>query len=268
MVRDQPGMRCLAPLFVPGDRPERFAKAAASGADAVIIDLEDAVPLGAKAAARDALRVDFTTLPVLVRINAAGTPWHGEDLAAVERLALAGIVLPKAEAGPALDDLPTRHAVVALVETARGMANVRSIAAHPRVARLAFGSLDYCADLGCAHTRDALLWPRTAIVLASRLAGRPPPLDGITASFGDADLAEDDARYAQGLGFGGKLCIHPAQVPGVVRGMRPSEAEIAWAKTIDPADDGVAVVDGRMVDEPVRLRAQNILARAFRASCS
>jgi citrate lyase subunit beta/citryl-CoA lyase len=261
-LNDWTDFRFVAPLFVPGNRPERFAKAAASGADAVLIDLEDAVPPDAKAAAREALRADFTTLPVLVRINATGTPWHADDLAAVDRLDLAGIILPKAEAGPALDNLATRHRIVALVESVRGIAQARTLAAHPRVARLAFGSMDYCADLGCAHIREALLVPRTELAVASRLASRPSPLDGVTAALDDLALAESDARHACDLGFGGKLCVHPRQVAAVLRGMRPSEAELVWARAVEAAGPGVSVVGAMMVDAPVRARALHILARA------
>ncbi|WP_026869973.1 HpcH/HpaI aldolase/citrate lyase family protein [Inquilinus limosus] len=256
----------VAPLFVPANRPERFGKAAASGADAVIIDLEDAVPAEAKDQARAALRADFTALPVLVRINAAGTPWHADDVAAVSALPLPAIVVPKAELGEGLEAIARSHSVVALIETARGLAEARRIAALPSVARLAFGSIDYSADLGCAHTRDALLAARSELVLASRLAGRPAPLDGVTAAIDDATLVTGDARYARDLGFGGKLCIHPKQVAPVLDGFRPDEAEITWARRVLASGDGAAAVDGAMVNEPVRIRARSILARSGRTA--
>ena len=143
---------------MPGNRPERFDKAAASGADAIIIDLEDAVPAEAKVAARSALRADFTGLPVLVRINEAATPWHWDDLAAVLDTPFAGIIIPKAELRRGLETvcappIGRRPAIVALIEAAQGLANARPIAALPGVERLAFGSIDFCADLGFGRAR-------------------------------------------------------------------------------------------------------------------
>jgi citrate lyase subunit beta/citryl-CoA lyase len=258
----------VAPLFVPADRPERFQKAAASGADAVIIDLEDGVPSGAKAAARSALRTDFTALPILVRINAAGTKWHEDDLRAVAELPLVGIVVPKAELREELRAICSgtgtayQHPVVALIETARGLAEARQIAALPGVERLAFGSVDFCADLGCAHTRDALLAARSELVVASRLAGKLAPIDGVTTSIKDPELVLADARYARELGFAGKLCIHPGQVAAILTGFQPDATEIAWARRVLTSSHGAVTVDGAMVDEPVRARARHILARA------
>lgn len=254
----------IVPLFVPANRPERFEKAAAAGPDAVILDLEDAVSSDAKDAARAALRADFTSLPVLVRTNAAGTPWHAADLAAVARLRPAALLLPKAETVETLDAVATalgpQVPVIALVETALGLANARALAAHRAVKRLAFGSVDYCADLGCAHVREALLAARCELVLASRLAGIAAPIDGVTTRIDDAQEAEDDARYARALGFGGKLAIHPRQIAPIRAGFHPSDAEVAWAERVLASGEGATAVDGAMVDEPVRIRARAILA--------
>jgi len=252
------------PLFVPAHRPERFAKAAAAMPDAVILDLEDAVPTDAKEAARAALRHDFTGLPVLVRINGAGTPWHAEDLAAAARLAPAAVMLPKAER---CEDLAAAAAmlgpsipIVALVETAAGIAGARTVASHPAVARLAFGSMDFCADLGCAHTREPLLPARMELVLASRLAGRTPPLDGVTTAIGDPAMAQEDARHARALGFCGKLAIHPSQIGAIRDGFQPDTAEMAWAEAVLASGDGALAIGGAMVDELIRKRARAILA--------
>lgn len=251
------------PLFVPASRPERFEKAAGSGADAIILDLEDAVAAPDKAAARSALRADFTGLPVLVRVNGAGTPWFADDLAAVSKLAVAGLILPKAEIGEGLDKtLAGGLPVIALVETARGLADARAIAGLPGVERLIFGSIDFCADLGCAHMRDALLAARSELVLASRLARLPAPVDGVTTSLEDAQLIASDARHARDLGFGGKLAIHPRQIAPILEGFLPEETEIEWAQKVLTSGDGAAAVDGAMVDEPVRIRARAILKRA------
>ncbi len=259
----------LAVLFVPGDRPERFAKALAAGADGVIVDLEDAVAQDLKAAARAKIAAGWPGEGrLLLRINARATPFQADDLALARTLRLAGIVLPKAEQ-PAdiaavratLPDVP----VIALIESALGLANARALAATDGVARLAFGSIDYCADLGSAHTREALLMARSELVLASRLAGLAGPVDGVTTAVADAALAQDDAAYAAQLGFNGKLCIHPNQVAPVLQGFAPSADEVAWAGRIlaaMAAGAGALQVDGAMVDAPVRARAESILRRA------
>lgn len=253
-----------APLFVPANRPERFAKAAASGCDAVILDLEDAVAVDAKGAARAALATDFTDLLVVVRINAYGSPWHDADVAAVAALKPAAVILPKAEdagvtaAVAAALGLP----VIALIESALGLAQARAIAAAPGVVRLAFGSVDFCADLGCAHLRDVLLPARSELVLASRLAGIAAPIDGVTVQLDDLSVSHDDAAHARALGMTGKLCIHPKQIAEVRRAFAPTPAELDWARRVVASGDGAVSVDGAMVDEPVRIRARAILAEA------
>lgn len=252
-----------APLFVPADRPERFEKAAASGTDAVILDLEDSVAAEAKDAARAALAKGFTHLPVIVRINAYGTSWHAADLMAVAALAPAAVILPKAEDVDRITDVADALGlpVIALVESARGLANARAIAAARGVARLAFGSVDYCADLSCDHIREGLLAARVELVLASRLAGIPGPIDGVTLRLDDLALTRDDAAHARALGMTGKLCIHPKQIAEVKAAFAPAEHEIAWARRVTASGDGAVTVDGAMVDEPVRIRARAILAK-------
>lgn len=253
-----------APLFVPASRPDRFAKAAASAADAVILDLEDAVAPADKDSARRNLQAGFTEKPVIVRINAAGTPFHGADIAALKPLGLAAVLVPKAEEPADIAALAAALGghlpVLALIESARGLANARQLAGLPAVARLAFGSIDYCADLGCAHKRDVLLPVRSELVLASKLGGKPPPLDGVTVDLSDPAIAYADAAHARDLGMTGKLCIHPAQAAEVRRAFMPDEAERVWARRVLAAGDGAVALDGTMVDEPVRLRARAILA--------
>lgn len=253
---------CMAPLFVPATRPERFAKAAASGADAVIIDLEDAVASTDKVSARDALRSAKGSL--MVRINGSNTPWFADDVLACKALGIAAIMLPKVERVGEIEHLnilSNNVPIIALIESALGLANARALAASG-VARLAFGSLDFAFDLGCAHEPDALLFARSELVMASRLAGIAAPLDGVTVAIDDAALLQQDSQRAASLGFGGKLCIHPKQIETVLVAFRPSADEIAWAQKIMlAADDGVANVEGTMVDAPVRLRAQRILSQ-------
>lgn len=256
------------PLFLPADRLERLPKALACGADAVIIDLEDAVAPAAKPAAREAIAEALASagvsVPVLVRVNPASTPWHDADLAVCSDLPIAGIVLPKAESADAVAAAAYASArmVIPLIETASGLHAAGEIAEAS--ARLAFGSIDFAADIGSAHTRDALLFARSTLVLAARRAGQAAPIDGVTTAIHDADEITGDARYALGLGFGGKLLIHPAQVAPARAGFLPTDEELAWARRIlDAAGDGAAAVavDGAMVDAPVILRARQILQR-------
>lgn len=258
---------CSLFLFVPADRPERFSKAAAAGADAVIIDLEDAVAPGNKVSARDALKAALGRLvspvPIFIRINAVGTSWHEDDVAAVSQLAVAGVVLPKAESAADLGSvrmrLPEGMVVIAIVESARGLAAADEIAANAD--RIAFGSVDFAADLGCAHIRDSLLMARSRLVLAARLADKPAPIDGVTLSIKEEAEIEADARYAVSLGLGGKLLIHPAQIAPARNGMAPSQSDLDWATRIltSAADGAARAVDGAMVDAPVLARAQQIL---------
>ncbi|WP_269581147.1 HpcH/HpaI aldolase/citrate lyase family protein [Roseibium sp. Sym1] len=257
-----------APLFVPANRPERFAKAALSDADAVILDLEDAVPAAEKDSARANLAADFTDKPVLVRINAAGTTSFQADVDALKALDVAAVILPKAEETTNVTALWTaldgRVPVIALIETAAGLANARALASLEGVVRLAFGSIDYCADLGCAHKREVLLPVRSELVLASKLAGIAAPIDGVTADLADPEAAYTDAAHAKDLGMTGKLCIHPKQIDEVRRAFAPTKAECDWAGRVLASGDGAATVDGAMVDEPVRIRARAILAAASR----
>lgn len=250
-------------LFVPGDRPERFVKAASTDADAIIIDLEDAVAAERKDEARAGLKRDFTDKPALVRVNGIGSPWHEQDMEALRGHGFSAVVLPKAEFSPEFQalcaelDLP----VVALIESVRGMADARRIATTHNVVRIAFGSIDFSADLGCAHTREALLLARSELVIASRLAGLPQPIDGVTTAIDDDPLIASDARHARDLGFSGKLCIHPRQVAAIQEGFAPDEAEVLWARKVMASGDGAVAIDGAMVDEPVRIRARSILKR-------
>lgn len=256
------------PLFVPGDRPERYRKAASSGTDAIIIDLEDAVAPDAKSTAREAVSAAgplLDSIAVFVRINGVGTPWHADDIRALSTLPVSGIMLPKAECAADIVSISAAvpgTPIIALIETAAGLAAARAIACAQSTGRLAFGSIDFCADVGTQHTRDALLLARSEIVLASRLGGLLAPLDGVTTSIEDAYLIKDDATYANMLGFGGKLCIHPRQLVSARAGFLPSPEDVTWAEMVIAADnEGAVRVNGAMVDAPVRARAQKILRR-------
>lgn len=260
--------RLFFPLFVPANRPERIEKARQAASICVIADLEDAVAPQDKEAARQALAsLTFSAgVPVCLRINAAGTPWFEDDLALVQAGAFQGIVLPKAEDVEQIlalrKALPPTIALFGLIETAKGLAQVRELAAL--FDRLFFGSLDYAADLGCAHSVPALAHARAEIVLASRVAGIPGPVDGVTTDTRDVTLIRSEAAYAAELGFKGKLLIHPAQLSPAKAGFRPDESEIEWAESVLSAigNGGVAKVDGKMIDAPVIAKARAVLQRA------
>ena len=259
-------------LFVPGNRADRFDKAFAAGADVTLIDLEDAVAAGEKAAAREAVRRWLDpSKPVHLRINGADTHWFREDLSLLGSDGLSGIVLPKAEEPDAVaaihraaPDLP----VIALIESARGLWNLMTLASSG-IARIAFGSIDFQLDLGIAGERDELLFARSQIVLVSRLAGLPPPIDGVTVALDDPVALADDIDYARRLGFGGKLSVHPRQVEAINAGFLPPAADIEWARRVIAAaaevQDNAVRVDGKLVDRPVIDRARAILQSAERA---
>lgn len=257
-----------APLFVPADRLDRYGKAAASGADAVIVDLEDAVAPAGKEAARDALAGGLPAATVIVRVNAIGTPWHDGDIDLIHRLGAVGVMLPKAEDPEAVAGLARRlrgrRHLIPLIETARGVHRAVDIAAAHGVTQIAFGPEDYRNDIGCGDAPEALLPARSTLVLASRLAGLPPPLDGPCLDFRDAAKTTEEALHARTLGFGGKLAIHPDQVAWIRQAFRPGEAEIAWARRVIAVagDGGAAGLDGVMIDAPAVARARRIIERA------
>lgn len=256
-------------LFVPADRPERFAKALASGADAVVVDLEDAVAAPAKDGARAVLASWLAQAgqPVIVRINAAETAWFAADLELVRSPRVAAVMLPKAERADDIVRLPAKP-VLPLIESAAGVDGLRQIARAPHVQRLVFGSIDMQADLGMLAEEDELLFFRTQLVLQSRLADLAPPVDGVSTAIGDTAQLEADTRRARRLGFGAKLCIHPRQVETVNCGFMPSAAEVDWARRVldaAAAADGAAIaLDGKMIDRPVLLRAQAVLEQSRR----
>jgi citrate lyase subunit beta/citryl-CoA lyase len=259
-------------LFVPGDRPDRFDKALAAGADAVIVDLEDGVALAKKDEARAAIRKWLSaTKPVLLRINADTTPWYAEDLELARAPGIAGILLSKAQSiDPPLQALCAQTGKVLLpqIETAQGFENAYALASTPGVQRLLFGTLDFQMDLGIDGEGDELAYFRAELVLVSRLAGIQPPVDGPSTALDDGAQVSSDTHRARRLGFGGKLCIHPKQVAHVNAAFAPSAQELAWARRVLAAaasSHGAAVaLDGRMVDRPVILKAEQIVREAAR----
>jgi citrate lyase subunit beta/citryl-CoA lyase len=264
-------------LFVPGNRPERFAKALASGADRIILDLEDAVAPDDKAVARTAIAqwmasAGEASAKVLIRINDDATPWHLDDLALMRAVQPAGIMLPKcntaAQVAAVLASLPENATVLPLIETARSVIALPGIVAAPGVARLAFGSLDYMADLDIPADSVALDVAASQIAVASRAAGLASPLAGVTPAL-DAAQVSAEMRHARSLGFGAKMCIHPMQVAAVRAALAPSDQELAWAQRVlhacQASGTGAFQLDGKMVDLPVVRQAERILAQASRA---
>lgn len=254
-------------LFVPGNRPDRFAKACASGADAVIIDLEDAVPPGEREAARSHVASWVAPQhPVYIRVNGATTEWFRDDIKLAALPGVAGIVLPKAERTEEIAAIG--GAVLPIIETARGFWNASALAQTANAQRLAFGSIDFQVDLGIHGEGEELLYFRSQLVLVSRIAGLPAPIDGITAVFDSMDPVRADTQRARRLGFGAKLCIHPKQVAAVNECFGATPDETAWAERVIEAAakaGGAAVsLNGEMIDRPVVARAQAILSAARR----
>lgn len=257
-------------LFVPGDRPDRFAKATASGADQVVLDLEDAVQPDRKDAARRSVAGWLAAGGTgLVRINGAGTEWHAEDVAMAAEHGCP-VMLPKADADSATKvtrALRPDADMIALAETAAGVLGAAATCSAPGVVRVAFGSVDLGTEIGLdASDYDVLAMARSALVLASAASGLPAPIDGVTVGLRDADAVRTDAVAAAHLGFGAKLCVHPNQVVTVNEVFTPSDAECRQAAAVVQAAGagGAGVLDGKMIDRPVLDRARRLLARAAR----
>jgi citrate lyase subunit beta/citryl-CoA lyase len=261
-------------LFVPGDRPERIAKALATEADAVVIDLEDAVLPAAKPAARDSVAQVLAGLGpdhlarVVVRINDDATPWHDADVALLAAHRVQQVMLPKAERVDTIARLRLACpgiAVLALVESARGVLAAEAIAMAPGVQRLVFGTIDFALDLDLSGDPLGLDYAAGRLALASRAAGIEAPVAGVTTALSDEIALRADVARARAHGFAAKLCIHPSQVAIVHAALAPTAEELAWARRVVEAtaqSSGAVQLDGRMIDKPVIERARRTLARA------
>ena len=268
-------------LFAPAVRPDLLRKMPRTGADAIVIDLEDATPPDAKDTGRVEMRSAVADLagqlPILVRVNDDTTPWHDDDLDSLPTEGLAGIVVPKIETIAGLDSLAARlndrgldMPVIGGVETALGVADARPLLAHDVVSAAYFGAEDFIADLGGVRTasNDEVAYARAQIALAGRLAD-VTVIDQIVADFTDDDRCRRECLQARAMGYGGKLCIHPSQVAIANEAFLPSSEEIDRARRLLEAYDdakaqGVASVafEGQMVDEPVARQARRVLAQA------
>jgi citrate lyase subunit beta / citryl-CoA lyase len=275
-------------LFAPGNHARRVANALSLDADAVILDLEDAVALGEKRAARDAV-VTALALPrqslLYVRVNAADTEFCYGDLVAVVRPGLDGIVLPKVENAAALATIDWLLAqlerqqglaqraidLIPIIETAGGLANLDGILkTGARVKHVAFGAGDFTLDVNMvwSRTEAELAFARARIATASRAAGIEAPLDTVWVDLADEEGLEMSARIALGFGFQGKMCIHPKQLAPVHRVFTPGEAEVAFAERVvaafaeaEAAGSAAIQLDGKFIDYPILYRAQRVLEK-------
>lgn len=276
-------------LFAPGNHVRRVEKALTLPADAVILDLEDAVAISEKAATRPIVTRALTkprTGKLYVRVNALTTEWCYADLVAVIQPGLDGIILPKVEHARELqsaDWLITNLErerniqigaidIIPIIETALGMSNLAGICrSGTRTRCLAFGAGDFTLDMGMVWTRNEseLLPHRAACVMESRAAGLEPPIDTVWADLRDTEGFIASARHAATLGFQGKMCIHPDQISVTNAAFSPDEATIAQAKRIVAAFDkaeseGIASIqlDGQFIDYPIVQRARRVLGAA------
>ncbi|WP_409180000.1 HpcH/HpaI aldolase/citrate lyase family protein [Amycolatopsis sp. VS8301801F10] len=266
----------LTLLYVPADRPDRVAKALASDADVVLVDLEDAVAPAQKDIARDnavRLLADVpASRPVQVRINHPDTPWHAADVAAVAGLPVwVGARLPKVESPVDVrahaDALPERE-LHPLIESALGVERALEIAlASPRTASLGLGEADLRSDLRLAD-EAGLTWARSRIVNAARAARLPPPAMSVYANVRDLDGLAESCRAGRALGFRGRTAIHPAQLPTIRAAFLPTAEEVARAREVLSRMDGatqagvgaIALADGTFLDVAMRDQALAVLA--------
>ena len=277
-------------LFVPATRPDRVDKALSAGADIVIIDLEDAVAQALKAEARETARkkvIEHAQRKLMVRVNALSSGHNQKDLESIVVASLTSVMLPKVESGDHIREIHDRllgcerncgvptgsMGVVALIESARGVQNVFRILSETiqpaRALLVAFGAADYSLDLGINLSRDSteLHYPRSRIAVASRAAGKEPPLDTpFMIDLKDLDALRTDARRAKQLGFQGKLCIHPSQVEPCNEIFSPTPEEILFARRVVEAYEkseaegiGALQLDGKFIDYPVVERSRRII---------
>ena len=273
-------------LFAPGNHPRRVEKALSLDADAVILDLEDACPIAEKRATR-AVVVAACQGPRkglgYVRVNAATTEFGYGDIVAVVQSNVDGIVLPKTETPDeigAVDWVITNlererglpagaFDIIPIIETAKGMANIRAItAAGTRVRRIAFGAGDFTLDMSIAWSRaeTELLAYRSECVLASRAAGIEAPIDTVWVDLKDAEGFMNSTQHIKGLGFQGKMCIHPDQVAVANDILSPSAAEVEWSRKVveafeaaEQAGSASIQLEGKFIDYPIVYRARRVL---------
>ena len=277
-------------LYMPGDNWKMITKSITLGVDSICMDMEDGTAINKKAEAREtitkALReLDFGTSEKLARINSVGSGWEQDDIDAVLPFHPDGIVIPKVEsfdqvewASRIIETAELKYGwpvnsvrVLIGVETAKGILNLKEIAAHPRLDAIIFGGEDFAASIGAVRTRDAveLLYARQAVIVACA-AFDLQPIDIVTIDYKNTEALRIESEFGVRLGFVGKQIIHPAQVEPVQKAFTPSDEAIAYAKRIVETFDasqregkGAYSLDGKMIDMPLLKNAQKVLERAL-----
>ena len=269
-------------LFAPAVRPDFIAKLPERGADAVVVDCEDATPAGAKDLARQHVRDHVPALAekckVTVRVNAVASEWFADDINDGVVPEVAAIVVPKIDSVDALNTVSAalegnglgHIGVIAGIETGLGVADARLLLAHERVVAAYFGAEDFIADMGGIRTasNEEVLYARSAVAVAARLGG-VPLLDQVVTDFRDDDRFIAECAQARAIGYSGKLCIHPGQVALANAAFIPSADEVDRARRLlevyeNATSEGLAAIDfeGQMVDEPLAVQARRIIATA------
>jgi citrate lyase beta subunit len=278
-------------LYMPGDNWKMITKSITLGVDSICMDMEDGTAVNKKAEARATIakalqELDFGASEKLARINSVGSGWEKDDIEAVLPYHPDGIVIPKVEAFEQVEwasriieaaELKNGWQVNSIrvligVETAKGILNLKEIAAHPRLDAVIFGGEDFAASIGATRTKDAveLLYARQAVVVACA-AFDLQPLDIVTIDYKDLEALKLESEFGARLGFSGKQVIHPNQVPVVQEAFTPSDEAVAYARRIvetfeasQKEGKGAYSLDGKMIDMPLLKNAQKVLARAKR----
>jgi len=265
-------------LYIPGSKPRALDKARTLATDAIIFDLEDAVSPDAKSEARATLRAEldkggYGNRAKLVRVNGFDTAWGAEDIAAFKGADIDGILLPKVNSA---DDVETLAgsipdvALWAMMETPRAMLNAAEIAAHPRLAGMVMGTNDLAKDMGCRFRADrlALITSLQLCLLAAR-AEEVTIVDGVYNAFKDDDGLRAECEQGRDMGFDGKTLIHPAQLAIANECFAPSAEELELARRqiaafedVEASGQGVAVVDGKIVENLHIVTARALLEKA------
>ncbi|WP_426518165.1 HpcH/HpaI aldolase/citrate lyase family protein [Diaminobutyricibacter sp. McL0618] len=265
-------------LFVPASRPDRYGKACDSAADAVIIDLEDAVAADEKDEALEHLRNALEQglpRPVHVRINSADSRWFDRDIAMLDEISesardcIAGVFVPKAEDPDTIERvravLGAAAEIVPIIESAAGVARVEDLSAVRGVTRFAVGAADLSFDLDTDIASATIDWVYARLVVASRVAGLAAPVGSPPFEIKNLDAVRREAVRLRGLGATAQLCIHPAQIAPILAGFLPSAERVDWARRVmSSGGGGASQVDGQMIDKPLWERARRILAQAAR----
>lgn len=276
-------------LYMPGDNWKMITKSITLGVDSICMDMEDGTAINKKAEARTTIakalqELDFGASEKLARINSVGSGWEQDDIEAVLPHHPDGIVIPKVEsfeqvewASRIIEDAELKNGwkvnsirILIGVETAKGILNLKEIAAHPRLDAVIFGGEDFAASIGATRTKDAveLLYARQAVIVACA-AYDLQPIDIVTIDYKDLEALKAEAEFGARLGFSGKQIIHPNQVQVVQEAFTPSAEAIAYARRIvetfeasQKEGKGAYSLDGKMIDMPLLKNAEKVLARA------